>query len=193
MMTESRFDPVFDCQEVFKALMNAFAKPGKVFSIEKNVEKLEGQCASLTAAAMVLLDNWRSFYVEGDAALEEELREQTYGVPAAMDEADYLFFPGQGDPWQALAQAKPGTLPEPHKSATLFVLADSLEGGAPFSLTGPGVDGGISVSLPERYRVWLEARDAQGHEFPCGVDLYFLTPQGQVMGIPRKVKMGGKR
>ena len=63
MMTESRFDPVFDCQEVFKALMNAFAQPGKVFSIEKNVEKLEGQCASLTAAAMVLLDNWRSFYV----------------------------------------------------------------------------------------------------------------------------------
>ena len=55
MMTESRFDPVFDCQEVFKALMNAFAQPGKVFSIEKNVEKLEGQCASLTAAAMVLL------------------------------------------------------------------------------------------------------------------------------------------
>ena len=108
MMTESRFDPVFDCQEVFKALMNAFAQPGKVFSIEKNVEKLEGRCASLTAAAMVLLDNWRSFYVEGDAALEEELREQTYGVPAAMDEADYLFSPVREIPgrrWPRQSQA----------------------------------------------------------------------------------------
>ena len=30
MRTENRFDPVFDCQQVFKALMNALAQPGKV-------------------------------------------------------------------------------------------------------------------------------------------------------------------
>ena len=40
MRTENRFDPVFDCQQVFKALMNALAQPGKVFSIEENVKRL---------------------------------------------------------------------------------------------------------------------------------------------------------
>ena len=45
MRTENRFDPVFDCQQVFKALMNALAQPGKVFSIEENVKRLVGNGA----------------------------------------------------------------------------------------------------------------------------------------------------
>ena len=96
MRTENRFDPVFDCQQVFKALMNALAQPGKVFSIEENVKRLVGNGAPFKAVALTLLDNWRSFYVEGDPALSEELRELTYGVPAPLEEADYLFFPRMG-------------------------------------------------------------------------------------------------
>ena len=46
--------------------------------------------------ALTLLDNWRSFYVDGAPALSEELRELTYGVPAPLEEADYLFFPRMG-------------------------------------------------------------------------------------------------
>ena len=40
MITEARFDPVFDCQQVFKALMNALARPGVVASIRPSIEKL---------------------------------------------------------------------------------------------------------------------------------------------------------
>ena len=122
----------------------------------------------------------------------EELRELTYGVPAPLEKADYLFFPRMGEPGPVIEKAKPGTLPEPHKSATLFLMTDSLTGGETFSLTGPGVEGAVTVTLPAPCRAWLEERQAQAFEFPCGVDLYFLTPQGQVMGIPRKVKIGGE-
>ena len=65
-------------------------------------------------------------------------------------------------------------------------------GGEAFSLTGPGIEGTVTVTLPAPCRAWLETRQAQAFEFPCGVDLYFLTPQGQVMGVPRKVKIGGE-
>ena len=115
MRTENRFDPVFDCQQVFKALMNALAQPGKVFSIEENVKRLGGNGAPFKAVALTLLDNWRSFYVDGAPALAEELRELTYGVPAPLEEADYLFFPRMGEPGPVIEKAKPGTLPEPHK------------------------------------------------------------------------------
>ena len=71
MRTENRFDPVFDCQQVIKALMNALAQPGKVFSIEENVKRLGGNGAPFKAVALTLLDNWRSFYVEGAPALAE--------------------------------------------------------------------------------------------------------------------------
>ena len=40
MITENQFDMVFDCQQVFKALMNALARPGKIFSISENAEKI---------------------------------------------------------------------------------------------------------------------------------------------------------
>ena len=33
MITANEFDLVFDCQQVFKQLMQAMANPGKVFSI----------------------------------------------------------------------------------------------------------------------------------------------------------------
>ena len=38
MFKENPFDPVFDCQQVFKTLMNALARPGTIVSMEKNVE-----------------------------------------------------------------------------------------------------------------------------------------------------------
>ena len=161
MRTENRFDPVFDCQQVFKALMNALAQPGKVFSIQENVKRLGGDDAPFRAVALTLLDNWRSFYVEDAPALAENLRELTYGVPAPLEEADYLFFPRMGEPGPVMEKAKPGTLPEPHKSATIFLLADSLTGGEAFSLTGPGIEGTVTVTLPAPCRAWLEARQAQ--------------------------------
>ncbi|MFQ7748143.1 MAG: phosphonate C-P lyase system protein PhnH [Eubacteriales bacterium] len=89
MFKENPFDPVFDCQQVFKTLMNALARPGTIVSMEKNVEKLEGENAALLAAGLALLDNWRRFCVCGDPQLEKELRELTYGVPDVLSEADY--------------------------------------------------------------------------------------------------------
>ena len=32
MFKENPFDPVFDCQQVFKTLMNALARPGTIVS-----------------------------------------------------------------------------------------------------------------------------------------------------------------
>ena len=48
-----------------------------------------------------------------------------------------------------LSQAKIGTLLQPHESATIFLILDSLEGGEEGTLTGPGIDETISISLPE--------------------------------------------
>ena len=90
-----------------------------------------------------------------------------------------------------LSQAKIGTLLQPHESATIFLILDSLEGGEEGTLTGPGIDGTISISLPEEGWMWIKELRRMNFEFPCGVELYFLTPQGDLMGIPRKVKIGG--
>lgn len=195
MISVNQFNAVFDCQKIFRALMNALAQPGKVFSIAESVEKLEGEGAPLMAVGLTLLDNWRKFYVEGDDDLTEPLRELTYGVPSSLKEADYIFFPQVQenlDIREVLGQVKPGTLPEPHRSATLIFLLPSLTGGKELLLSGPGIDGEISVTLPDWAGQWLKERQAMEFEFPCGVELYFLTPDGQVMGVPRKIKVRGR-
>ena len=93
MITGNQFDNAFDCQKVFKAMMNALAQPGKVFPFAGSAAKIPTGQPALTAAALTLLDHFRSFYVEGDPALAEELHEQTYGQLASLSQADYLFYP----------------------------------------------------------------------------------------------------
>ena len=90
-----------------------------------------------------------------------------------------------------MSQAKIGTLAEPHKSAAVFVMTDSLEGGEERELSGPGIDGMIRITLPDEGRMWIEERQKMEFEFPCGLELYFVTPQGDLMGVPRKTRIGG--
>ena len=117
----------------------------------------------------------------------------TYAAPSPAEEADYLFVPLGSDMVSArkelLPMAKPGTLAEPHKSATFFVSLPTLAGSRPAVLSGPGVDGRMRVELPGEVFLWAGARDALSFEPPCGVELYFLTPGGECMCLPRKVRL----
>ena len=195
MITENQFDMVFDCQQVFKALMNALARPGKIFSISENAEKIGEKNAPLIAAGLTLLDNWKKFFVCDAPQLQEKLHEMSYGQPGTVAEADYIFMPKESTSLsvcrQILSQAKIGTLAEPHKSAAVFVMTDSLEGGEERELSGPGIDGTIRITLPDEGRMWIEERQKMEFEFPCGLELYFVTPKGDLMGVPRKTRIGG--
>lgn len=193
MITSDQFDLVFDCQQVFKQLMDALAMPGKVYSIAREGEKLEHPQGMMAAAALTLVDNSCTFAVPRGESLEQELRQMTYGRPVSLEEADYIFLPESEkmedtQVEETLEKAKKGTLSEPHKSAALFVGIPSLEGGGESVLTGPGVDGSISIRLPRAGTRWLELRQGMEIEFPCGVELYFLTPEGKLLAVPRKVK-----
>jgi alpha-D-ribose 1-methylphosphonate 5-triphosphate synthase subunit PhnH len=193
MISANAFDPVFDCQRAFRKLLDAISRPGRVFSIRDAVEKLDRPRAELYAAALTLLDNRCRFFVHQDEALSQALWEMTYAVPAPADQADYLFVPQDSDMEAArmglLPRAKAGTLAEPHKSASFFVSVPALTGGRPMILSGPGIDGRKRLEVPEEVRLWAEARSGLPAEPPCGIELYFLTPAGDLLCIPRKVKL----
>ena len=87
--------------------------------------------------------------------------------------------------------AKTGTLPQPHLSATLFLMVPSLAGGPEFTFSGPGIDGEITVTLPKEALAWIAERQARGCEFPCGFDIFFVSRCGEVMGLPRRVEGKG--
>lgn len=48
MVTSNEFDMVFDCQQIFKNVMNALARPGKIFSVTGSVQKITGDHAEMS-------------------------------------------------------------------------------------------------------------------------------------------------
>ena len=51
------------------------------------------------------------------------------------------------------------------------------------ALQGPGVE------RENRFAVdrvdWLRARDARGDEFPCGIEIVLVDPEGRIVAVPR--------
>ncbi|MEO1318815.1 MAG: phosphonate C-P lyase system protein PhnH, partial [Pseudomonadota bacterium] len=80
-----------------------------------------------------------------------------------------------------------GTADYPDRSTTLIVELGALKGGQPLSLSGPGINGSVTVSpdLPEGAVAALAGNRAR---FPLGVDLY-LTAGEAVMGLPRSTRV----
>lgn len=194
-MTLQEFDPVFDCQKAFRALLDAMARPGSIQSMREPARKLHHPHAALMVAGMTLLDNRCGFSAQNAPALAEDLQQLTFARPVPAAEADYLFAgrtTGAEDGTELLLQsAKAGTLPEPHRSATLFIELGSLEEGEPLTLAGPGIDGQRDIRLSAEAVRWLRARQQAAWEYPCGAEIYFVTTQGDVLCIPRTTRVEG--
>lgn len=195
MLTDNNFDMVFDCQKIFKGVMNAMANPGKIFHINEQCEKLDMDDSVPAAIAMTFMDNRSRLYVEGNEELYSVIREKTLAVKSEVEEADFIIATNiekAADYHVKLIDyAKIGTLPEPHKSAMLIVGLEKFEGNNALLMKGPGIKDSREVKLPEAAKKWLSKRTEKKYEFPCGIDILFYTNQGEIMGIPRTLKVGG--
>lgn len=178
------FDEVFDAQRVFRLLLEAMANPARRVSLGACAARFPHSAGALLAIGMTLLDNEVSFHVFGDVALAGALLSLTLSHQVSPEQADFLFVPHAADAAAAIAAAKCGTLASPHLSATVILLDDGV-GDCPVRLWGAGIDGVAAVSLSEAAHAALLLRDAQGHAYPQGMDLVFVTGGGQLYAIPR--------
>lgn len=187
MNTLHTFDEVFDTQTVFRLVLEAMANPTRTVSIAPMREKLFGNNPTFLALAMTLLDNEVTFHTCGDAGLKRDIQLVTLAEEASMAEADYLFLPDVAALVAAMAQAKCGTLVNPHQSATLLI-RDNGEKTQQLSLYGAGIEGDTLFSCSEVVRRALELRQQQEYEYPTGVDFVFASDSGDITCIPRLVK-----
>ena len=115
----------------------------------------------------------------------------------SLRDADFVVVPARADAQtasEAVAEACRGTLVSPEKGATLLMgcarLADVPESG---EVTEPAVHvvalQGPGVEHENRFAVdrvdWLRARDARGDEFPCGIEIVLVDPEGRIAAVPR--------
>ncbi len=180
-------DPSRVSQQVFRAIMNAVARPGDVVRVDVGLTPPAPLTAAAAAVLLTLADFETAVWL--DAAERDARQFLRFHTGARLIEepalADFALLtdPRNAPALETFAQ---GTPDYPDRSATLIMQVEAF--GQDWRLTGPGIDGETRFSatpLPDDFgKQW---RDNHAR-FPQGVDIVFAG-QGEVAALPRSTEI----
>lgn len=185
-------NPVFDSQVVFKAVMDAMARPGTVVPVEALAAPPASLSAAAAAVALALCDHdtplWLDSQLAECAAVYSWLGFHT-GAPLADMPGEAAFAlaanPAKLPPLDHFAQ---GTQEYPDRSTTLILQVERLSSGGRLHLEGPGIQTAVNLAAsPLPTNLVGQWRDNRAR-FPRGVDLILAAP-GALTCLPRTVKI----
>ena len=182
------FDAVFDSQKMFRLILDALSNPARIVDISEYAAKLSGGRPAFLAVAVTLLDNEVSFNTCGEDELSDEIASLTLARKDEIESADFVFVSCPDDIENVIENMKCGTLSDPHKSATAIIRNE----GAPacrMKLSGPGIDGHAAVHATRTIEYAVMSRDARNYEYPRGIDMLFVSDNGELFAIPRLTRM----
>ena len=184
-------DPGHDAQRLFRAVLDAFAHPGRIMSLP-DPPAGPGTISPATAAYLLtLVDRDTPLWLAPEfelPAVRDFVRFHT-GAPivARRDEAVFAVLAHDTASLDGFAI---GTDPYPDHSATLVIEVPVLGAGAARRWRGPGIDGQAAVAVgglgADFWQAW-----ADNHAlFPCGVDVVFAAGS-QLLALPRSIAVEG--
>lgn len=181
-------DPVLDAQSVFRSVMAAMARPGRVQFLDSELSPPAPLSPGAAAIALALFDYetpvWLDGPLSGAGEVAQWLRFHT-GAPIAGDPAQAAFALIAGAKELPELQTFALGLPDyPDRSTTLIVQVESLSSGRALSLTGPGIDGTQDLLVEPLPGDFAQRMIANRSLFPRGVDLLLVTDYA-LAAIPR--------
>jgi alpha-D-ribose 1-methylphosphonate 5-triphosphate synthase subunit PhnH len=181
-------DPVHDTQLVFRAVLEALARPG--CNQQVPVAALDAPRNPWVAAVLLtLLDHETSFATVGDDTTERFVRARTGARPAAPAEADFVLVDGASLTPSLVLELRRGSLAYPDEGATLIVSIPASAAWSERRIGGPGIDGERPVLVPLDPCI-LDARDEANASYPRGIDLLLIDAAGGLVGLPRTTRIG---
>ncbi len=193
MLGENSFDEVHDCQATFRLMLHAISNPGEIVCIDEYAGKLNEEDGVMLMIALTLLDKETKFFAAGNREFAKAVTELTYSRHT-NESAGFIFITKKiqnSDIAGIFARATPGTLVEPHTGSILLISVEGFDNEASCVMKGPGIDESKKAGLTEYAKRWIMQRNLMGYEYPAGIDIFFVTDFGEIMAIPRKVKMEG--
>jgi alpha-D-ribose 1-methylphosphonate 5-triphosphate synthase subunit PhnH len=184
-------DPVDNAQSVFRAVMDAMARPGSAQMLAPALAPPAPLSRGAGAIALALLDYESPFWLDdalaGQPDVAQWLRFHT-GAPIARDAKDAAFaFLADASHVPDFESFALGTTDYPDRSTTLVLQVEHLSGSAAMTLRGPG------IATERQFAVSpcpadLVARLRRNHAlFPRGLDLLFVTADA-VAALPRSTR-----
>jgi alpha-D-ribose 1-methylphosphonate 5-triphosphate synthase subunit PhnH len=188
-------DPVLEAQAVFRAVMNAMARPGTIEPINTDLAPPPPLSPAAAAVALSLADYETLVWLDPPlAAAPDVARWLRFHAGARITtRPDEAIFALIADPLRvpAFDTFALGTMEYPDRSTTLVMQVERLAGETPFTLSGPGIAGAHlfgATPLPDDMHARLAANRAL---FPRGVDLLFVTGQA-LAALPRSTRIAGR-
>jgi len=178
-------DPVHDAQSVFRAVLEALSRPGRLQTLEAcdGLQAPAPLSRGLAALLLTLLDGETSLHLAGPLGSDAAWMAARFHTGVRMaprSDADFVAQRADEACWDGL---RLGSDEAPQEGATLIVEATGFTG-VPLLLSGPGIEhaqrlGGCG--LPAGF--WQQ-RIAMQAQFPRGVDLLIVCGS-QLVGVPR--------
>ncbi|GJE39677.1 phosphonate C-P lyase system protein PhnH [Methylobacterium persicinum] len=187
-------DPVHESQGVFRAVLDALARPGTIHAIPARLDPPAPLTPELAAIALALTDGDTPVWLDPALAAGHDvaayLRFHT-GAPTTADPARAAFaLVREAERCPPLADFAAGTPAYPDTSTTLVLALDRIEAGPGLRLTGPGIRGAAELALAPLPPGWPAALRENHAGFPLGVDILLAAP-GRLAGLPRSTAVEG--
>jgi|GEM_PF-1066056 len=196
---ENRFDFIHDSQKTFMILMKVLAYPGTIMKLP-DIDLLfkEKKFNYLLICGLTLLDLEVNYTVIGDDQfyvdmLKDYLKINTNAAVSNIENAHFIFNISPGD-IEEFEKLNTGTLDSPHNSATIFYLVDNiskkyLEDSLKIKLSGPGLKTGDYIYIDGITQDEINEWKNININYPMGIDIYLITANGNICGIPRSIKI----
>lgn len=189
----SGFDDVtLQSQSAFDTIMQAMARPGKIYPAPCPVVAPAPMNPVACMVALALCDYDTKLWLEGADDAHADLRQfLTFhtGAPFTNDpnEADFAFIFSSRE-LDNLGRFAQGTDAYPDRSTTLIISVEALTNAAGAVLEGPGIESARTFSaapLPTAF--WAMAR-ANNASYPRCVDMIFATDNALAC-LPRSTRI----
>ena len=178
-------DPVRDAQRGFRAVLDSMSHPGRI----ARVTGVDGPAPLGTAAASVLLtlvDHETPLWLDPDAEAARRWIAFHCGAPIVAQPDSCGFALALSLP--SLESLTAGTHESPETSATVICQVESLEFGAAFRLTGPGLRESTVLTVSGLPRDFASIWRRNHALFPRGIDL-ILCSGDRLTALPRTVSI----
>lgn len=183
-------NPVRQSQQVFRAIMNATARPATAVPLSAGIDAPEPLGAAAAALLLALTDFETSIWLDGSLAHAKDAVDFiTFHTGARLArscaEADFAVI-AQPTAMPPLCAFSQGTPEYPDRSTMIILQVERLEEQG-LMLAGPGILGTIGFSAAPLPGDFAGQFALNRTHFPCGVDLIFASAT-HIAALPRSVR-----
>ncbi|MGK7919835.1 MAG: phosphonate C-P lyase system protein PhnH [Trichodesmium sp.] len=183
-------DIVHDSQATFLELLNALSYPGKKQEINVKLQPPSGLDLACAAACLTMLDLETKVWLSSD--FEQDVKNWLlFHTGCNFTEnsqiADFAIIKNI-NAIPELSNFHHGTAEEPENSTTLFVQGWNLALANQVRLTGPGILGEKTISMPNLPEFFWSEWENNVKNHPLGIDIFFFG-KNTVIGLPRTTKI----